>query len=127
MTRASDWRSPSRDLITKESFGCQSPLVTTRAPRPLVFSVNVSSVGNTRSGLVSITATACTVRFSYRPGCMTLELVLLLEGHVIRCWHCVARVKGLGHLRGRKRQMQGRGRIPSLAPFVPAYLCFALF
>src|SRR5216684_1998518 len=70
MTRASDWRSPSRDLITRESFADQSVLVTTRAPRPLMFSVNVNSVLDTRSRLVSITATAVALLFSYRSGCI---------------------------------------------------------
>jgi len=75
MTRASDWRSPSRDLITRESFADQGVLVTTRAPRPLMFSVKVNSVLDTRSRLVSITATAVALLFSYRPGCIANRVV----------------------------------------------------
>src|SRR6266567_759845 len=67
MTRASEWRSPSSDLMTRESFALQRLLVTTRPPRLLMFSVNVSSVGNVESALVSITATAVILRFSDRP------------------------------------------------------------
>src|SRR6267378_4275358 len=75
MTRPSDWKSPSRDLITRESFADQSFLVTTRAPRPLMFSVKVNSVLDTQSGLVSITATAVALLFSYRPGCISNRTV----------------------------------------------------
>src|SRR5260370_28635873 len=77
MTRASDWRSPSRDLITRESFADQRTLVTTLAPRPLLFSVKVNSVLDTGSRLVSITATAVAFLFSYRSGCIAI-------GHQIR-------------------------------------------
>jgi hypothetical protein len=44
--------------------------VTTRAPRLLMFSVMVNSVLDAGSGLVSITATAVALLFSYRPGCI---------------------------------------------------------
>src|SRR6266851_6490107 len=73
MTRASDWRSPSRDLITRESLGDQTCLVMTRAPRSLMFSVKVNSVLDTRSRLVSITAKAVALRFSDRPACIAVE------------------------------------------------------
>src|SRR5262247_2626474 len=86
MTRASEERLPSSDLITRDSFARQRPLVTTRAPRLLMFSVNVSSVGNGASGLVSITATVTAFRFSYRPVCMAIGLgPYLMHGHRIRC------------------------------------------
>src|SRR5260370_10055384 len=65
MTRASDWRSPSRDLITKVSFAEQPFLVTNRAPRLLMFSVKVNSL---LDALVIITATAVALLVSCRPG-----------------------------------------------------------
>ncbi len=82
--------------MTRESFGDQSPLVTTRAPVLLMFSVNVSSVGTAGFGLVSITATASALRFSYRPGCMAIgQVPEFLQGHIVRCWHFVARASVL--------------------------------
>src|SRR5215469_16810413 len=76
MTRASDCRPPSSDLITREWFFCQRPLLTTRAPRRLIFSVNASSVGKGGSGLVSITARAAALRSSDRTGRIAIGHVL---------------------------------------------------
>src|SRR5215472_1935459 len=76
MTRASACRPPSSDLITRELFLPQKPLLTTRAPRLLIFSVNVSSVGKGGSGLVSITATDAALRSSDRPGRIAIGQVL---------------------------------------------------
>src|SRR5215472_14905648 len=76
MTRASDCRPPSSDLITRELFFPHRPLLTTRAPRLLMFSVNVSSVGKGGSGLVSITTTAAALRSSDRPGRIAIGQVL---------------------------------------------------
>ena len=73
MTRASDWRSPSSDLITKGSLADQSLPVTTRAPPLLMFSVTVNSVLDVSSRLVSMTATAATLLSSDRLGCIAME------------------------------------------------------
>src|SRR5215469_6985374 len=101
MTRASDCRPPSSDLITREWFFCQRPLLTTRAPRRLIFSVNASSVEKGGSGLVSITARAAAFRSSDRTGRIAHRTCSLLRATRNARYYSTARAK-VSHLVSRR-------------------------